>query len=317
MTEKVNSTGAVSQSVSGFRERYQLYIGGSFRDGAADRTFPAVGTSNETMPQIPSATEKDANDAVTAARTAYVAWSQCSGHERGRALYRVAEALHGHRARLADAISRYEDQDYGTVMDDIEDSIDLWIWWTGWADKNMNTTGSCTSLSSSYLNFTTRNPLGVIAVLAPQESSSSCLINTLLPAVLPGNTVILIPPERHPIFSLLLAEALMVSDFPAGAINILTGDPTELDLWLAAHEEVDGIDLTGATQTVNGSPLWHSLERAASSNLGRIMRPELVDDGSERGPSSAEPNQSRSHDKDPRRIAVFTKQKSIRSSCGR
>ena len=109
---------------------------------------------------------------------------------------------------------------------------------------------------------------GVVAVLAPQESSLLGLVSVVAPVIVTGNTCVVVAAERGPLPAISLAEVLATSDPPAGVVNMLTGGAAELAPWLAAHMDVNAIDLCGAPPGAVAD-----LERAAADNLKRVVRP--------------------------------------------
>jgi acyl-CoA reductase-like NAD-dependent aldehyde dehydrogenase len=104
--------------------------------------------------------------------------------------------------------------------------------------------------------------------VAPQGSSLLGLVSVLAPAVVTGNTCVVLASEARPLPAVTLAEVLATSDLPAGVVNVLTGRTAEVAPWLAAHMDVNAIDLAGAPHE-----LVADLERAGADNLKRVLRP--------------------------------------------
>jgi acyl-CoA reductase-like NAD-dependent aldehyde dehydrogenase len=122
-------------------------------------------------------------------------------------------------------------------------------------------------VAGPYLNVSTPEPTGVVAVLAPAAPSLLGLVSVLAPVIATGNTAVLVASQDHPLPAITLAEVLATSDVPGGVVNILTGDQAELAPVLAGHMDVDAIDLTGA-----GPDRAAELERLAAGNLKRAFR---------------------------------------------
>ncbi len=122
-------------------------------------------------------------------------------------------------------------------------------------------------MAGPYFNFSLPEPAGVVAVLAPQDSSLLGFVSVVAPAVVSGNTVVVLAGERFPLPAVSLSEVLATSDVPGGVINVLTGRTAEIAPWLASHMDVNAIDLTGAS----GS-LADELAVAAADNLKRVVR---------------------------------------------
>jgi acyl-CoA reductase-like NAD-dependent aldehyde dehydrogenase len=183
-----------------------------------------------------------------------------TAYNRGQVLYRIAEMIESRTAEFAELSSG---------RDEVERSVDRIVWYAGWADKLAQVLGSSNPVAGPYFNFTVPEPTGVVALLAPEEPPLLGLVSRVLPALTGGNTVVAVASETHPLAAIELAEALATSDVPGGTVNLLTGRRSELAPWLAAHMDVNAIDLTGA----NGdSP---DLERAAAENVKRVVRGEV------------------------------------------
>jgi acyl-CoA reductase-like NAD-dependent aldehyde dehydrogenase len=150
--------------------------------------------------------------------------------------------------------------------DEVERSIDRVVWYAGWADKLAQVLGSANPVAGPYFNFTIPEPTGVVAIVAPPEPALEGLVSRLLPALVGGNTAVVAASREHPLAAVELAEAVATSDMPGGVVNILTGDPAETAPVLAAHMDVNAIDLTGA----NGDAA--ELERLAADNVKRVVR---------------------------------------------
>ena len=145
-------------------------------------------------------------------------------------------------------------------------AIDRVVWYAGWADKLAQVLGSSNPVAGPYFNFTLPEPTGVVAVLAPDEPALDGLVARVVPALVGGNTVVVAASEIHPLAAIELAEAVATSDVPAGAVNVLTGLRAELAPVLAAHMDVNAIDVTGADG--EAAPL----EVLASENVKRVVR---------------------------------------------
>ena len=233
------------------KKTYKLYIGGAFPRSESGRTFEAGGNN------VARASRKDARDAVRAARAALPAWSGMTAYNRGQVLYRLAEMMEARAADLEAACSGRAE---------VEAAIDRTVWYAGWADKLAQVLGSSNPVAGPYFDFTVPEPTGVVATLAPSEPPLLGLVSRTLPALVGGNTVVVVAGEPAAVAAVELAEALATSDFPGGAVNVLTGFADELAPWLAGHMDVNAIDLTG----IEGSPA--ELERSAAENVKRVIR---------------------------------------------
>jgi acyl-CoA reductase-like NAD-dependent aldehyde dehydrogenase len=215
------------------------------------------------------ASRKDARDAVVAARKAYPGWSGATAYNRGQVLYRVAEMMEGRRAQFVDEVADGEGVTRPRAERSVDGAIDRWVWYAGWADKIAQVTGSSNPVAGPYFDFSVPEATGVVAMIAPQASSLLGLVSVLAPAVVSGNTAVVVASQTRPLPAITLAEVLGSSDVPGGVVNVLTGTTAEIAPWLASHMDVNAIDLTG----VAGDPdQGRALEVAAAENLKRCLR---------------------------------------------
>ncbi len=240
------------------RKTYKLYIGGAFPRSESGRTYIADGQN------VARASRKDLRDAVRAARSAQPKWAAMTAYNRGQVIYRIAEMMEARDAEFGELCSGRKE---------VERSIDRLVWYAGWADKLAQLLGSANPVAGPYFNFTVPEPTGVVGILAPEEPSLAGLVSRLAPAVVGGNTVVLVAGEKSPLAAIELAEVLATSDVPGGVVNILTGFRNELSPWLAGHMDVNALDLTGADGEIA------ELERLAAGNVKRVSR-GAVDDQS-------------------------------------
>ncbi len=230
---------------------YKLYVGGKFPRSESGRTYEVEGAN------VARASRKDVRDAVRAARGAFPGWAATTAYNRGQVLYRVAEMLEGRRAQFVELAADEAE---------VDEAIDRWIWYAGWADKLAQVLGSSNPVAGPYFNFTVPEPTGVVGIVAPEEPALDGLVSRLAPAIVGGNTAVVVASERRPLAAVTLAEVLATSDVPGGVVNVLTGRKGELAPVLAAHMDVNALDLGG----VDGDRT--ELERLAAENVKRIVR---------------------------------------------
>jgi acyl-CoA reductase-like NAD-dependent aldehyde dehydrogenase len=233
------------------RKTYKLYIGGQFPRSESGRTYEAEGQN------VSRASRKDVRDAVRAARDGYGKWSALTAYNRGQVLYRVAEMMEARRSEFAELCSG---------ADEVDRSIDRFVWYAGWADKLPQVLGGANPVAGPYFNFTVPEPTGVVGVVVPDDPPLAALVSRIAPVIVGGNAVIAIASESRPLAAIEFAEVLATSDVPAGAVNLLTGFRAELAPWLAGHMDVNAIDVTGADGEVV------ELERLAAENVKRVVR---------------------------------------------
>ncbi|MDZ4045429.1 MAG: aldehyde dehydrogenase family protein, partial [Rhodoglobus sp.] len=226
---------------------YKLYIGGKFPRSESGRTYEVVSAKGAFLANASLASRKDARDAVVAARAALAGWSGATAYNRGQVLYRIAELLEGRREQFVDELVATEGASRAVATRQVDTAIDAWVWYAGWADKYVQAAGNGNPVSGPYFNLSTPEPTGVVAIIAPQSAGSLLgLVSVIAPAILSGNTVVVVASQSAPLSAVSLGEVLATSDVPGGVVNILTGSPAEMGPWLAGHADVNAIDLAGA-----------------------------------------------------------------------
>jgi len=251
------------------RKTYKLYIGGAFPRSESGRTYVASDPKGRFLANAALASRKDARDAVAAARKAFGGWAGRTAYNRGQVVYRIAEMLEGRRAQFVEEVSRSEGVTTRKAEAAVGASIDRLVWYAGWADKVAQVAGNANPVAGPYFDFSVPEPTGVVAVVAPQDSSLLGLVSVVAPAIVTGNTTVVLAAERRPLPAITLTEVLATSDLPGGVVNVLTGTVGEVAPWLASHMDVNAIDLAG----VEDADIARNLEIAAADNLKRVLRP--------------------------------------------
>ena len=246
---------------------YKLFIGGAFPRSESGRSYELKDKKGNFLANPALASRKDLRDAVVAAKGAFPGWSHATAFNRGQILYRMAEMLEGRTEQFVAEIKALEGVTDSVARRQVQDAIDLWVWYAGWSDKISTSSGGTNPIAGPYYNFTIPEPLGVVGVIAEEKESLLGLTRGLAPVIASGNTAVLIASETSPLSSITLAEVIATSDVPAGVVNVLTGKKSELIPWLASHMEVDGIDISGADKKLDGE-----IKRAGTDNLKRIHR---------------------------------------------
>lgn len=270
---------------------YKLYIGGAFPRSESGRTYEVATPKGEFLANAALASRKDARDAVVAARGAVKGWSGATAYNRGQVLYRVAEILEGRRAQFVDEIVQQTGASAAVAEAEVDEAIDRWVWYAGWCDKFGQVAGNGNPVAGPYFNISVPEPTGVVGVIAPQDSPLVGLVSAIAPALVTGNSVVVVASHRYPLSAISLAEVLATSDVPGGVVNVLTGSPAEIAPWLASHPDVHALDLVGA-----GDLDWIDLQVAAADTLTRVLPPE-------NGPDAAAPSLAR--------ITAFTETKTV------
>jgi hypothetical protein len=250
----------------GVRKTYKLFVGGAFPRSESGRSYRVTGSDGGLLAHAALASRKDARDAVTAARAAAGKWSGATAYNRGQVLYRVAELLEGRAGQFAAEIVKCEGVSALAAGDCVAAAIDRWVWYAGWPDKVAQVAGGANQVAGPYFNFSVPEPTGVVAVVAPAQSSLLGLVSVLAPVIATGNVAVVVASQARPLAAITLAEVLATSDVPAGVVNVLTGRTAELAPVLAAHMDVNAIDLTGVDPAARAE-----LERLAADNVKRVF----------------------------------------------
>lgn len=246
----------------------KLFIGGAFPRSESGRSYEVFDKNKNFVANVAQASRKDARDAVVAARSAFTKWSEATAYNRGQVLYRVSEIMQGRFEQFVEELSLWN-KNQKQVQKEVEESINKMVWFAGWTDKLAMVTGSSNPVAGPFFDFSIPEPTGVVASIASQKSSLLGLVEAIGSVILSGNTIVVISSKNEPMPAVSLSEVLATSDIPAGVVNILTGDYTEIAPWLASHQDVNAIDLSG----VDDKKLAIELEKEAAINLKRVLRP--------------------------------------------
>jgi len=251
------------------RKTYKLFIGGAFPRSESGHSYEVLDSKGKFVANAALASRKDARDAVQAARKAFPGWAGRTAYNRGQVVYRIAEILEDRRPQFVDAVARSEGLTPARAGKVVDEAVDRLVWYAGWADKVTQVAGNANPVAGPFFNISSPEPTGVVAVLAPQESSLLGLVSVIAPVIVTGNTVVVAASEQRPLPAVTLAEALATSDVPGGVVNILTGTLDRTAATLASHMDVNAIDLTGlAGDAVHAA----ELEVAAADNIKRVRR---------------------------------------------
>jgi acyl-CoA reductase-like NAD-dependent aldehyde dehydrogenase len=246
---------------------YKLFIGGAFPRSESGRVYEIKGANKKFIANPSLASRKDLRDAVVAAKSAQPGWANATAFNRGQILYRIAEIMEGRSEQFVDEICALEGVTTKAAKLQVEAAIDTWVWYSGWCDKLSSVTGSLNEVSGPFYNFTTPEPLGVVAIFAENKPSLLGVVRTLAPVLAGGNSAVLIASENFPLPAITLSEALVTSDVPGGVVNILTGKSAELAPWVGSHMEIDGVDVAGLSKKQE-----EELKLVGADNLKRIFR---------------------------------------------
>ena len=244
---------------------YKIYIGGQFPRTESGRYYVATNAKGEQLANVCLSSRKDFRDAVVVARSAFKGWSKRAAFNRGQILYRIAEMLEGRKAQFIGELIN-QDVSKAAAQKEVITSIDRLIWYSGWCDKYQQIFGTVNPVASSHFNFSVPEPTGVVAAIAPQDTSLLGLVSVIAPAIAGGNSCIVLASETKPLCSITFAEVLNSSDVPGGVVNILTGKTSELAKEFASHMDVNAVVYCGDDELIQ-----KELQTRGASNVKRIV----------------------------------------------
>lgn len=219
---------------------YKLYIGGQFPRTESGRYYELKNKQNKLIANMCLSSRKDLRNAVTAARSAFGGWSGKSAFNRSQIIYRIAEMLEGRKAQLKDELMQ-QGSTAKQAETEVLQSIDRLIYYAGWCDKYSQIFSSVNPVASSHFNFSVPEPMGVVNIIAPEDSSLLGLVSVIAPAISGGNTCVALASETKPLCAITFSEILATSDLPGGVVNILTGTSNELHSHFSSHMDVNAI----------------------------------------------------------------------------
>jgi len=224
------------------------------------------------------ASKKDVRNAVQVARKAQSSWAAKTAFNKGQILYRIAEVLEGRKAQFIEEICSLG-ASIEEATQEVQIAIDRCVYYAGWADKYQALSSSVNPVASSHFNFSVPEPMGVVGLVACQQTALSGLISQLLPIIVGGNTAVLIANSTKPLCAITLGEVLATSDVPGGVVNILTGNVAEMLPTLAGHMDVNALCLAKIP-----TELMVSAQESAIDNLKRcIIQTQTFSEASAQG----------------------------------
>ena len=244
---------------------YKIYIGGQFPRTESGRYYTPVNKAGKALGNICLSSRKDVRNAVSAARKAVGGWSERAAFNRGQILYRIAEMLEGRRSQFIEELI-LQGSTKKAAEEEVNLSIDRIVYYAGWCDKYQVIVSSVNPVASSHFNFSVAEPMGVVGIVAPENSSLIGLVSLVLPAICGGNTVVVLAAEHLPLCAVTFAEVVNSSDVPGGVINILTGSNKEMNPTLSTHMDVNAIVYGG-----NDALALKELQENAVLNVKRVL----------------------------------------------
>jgi acyl-CoA reductase-like NAD-dependent aldehyde dehydrogenase len=250
---------------------YKMYVGGAFVRSESGRYFQSRaqdsrpdGGADPDVVNLPRGSRKDARDAVLAAKTVGEGWAARPAFNRGQILYRLAEVTEARRDELCRSLER-GGVPADEALREVESAIDRTVYYAGFCDKYQALVASLNPVGGPYFAFSVPEPVGIVAILAPQRPALLGLVSTVLPAVAGGNRCVVVAGSEDARTAVIWCECLATSDLPGGVVNVLTGRADELGPHFASHREVAALDAWS-----DDPALAAAVEREGSGNLKRV-----------------------------------------------
>jgi betaine-aldehyde dehydrogenase len=244
--------------------RHQLFIGGRFVDAQSGETLATQNPhDNSTIADVALAGAADVDRAVEAATQALPAWRRMAAADRGRILLKLADLIEANTEELA----RLESLDTGhplrdSRMLDVPRTAACYRYFGGMADKFQ---GETIPVEAGFLNYTLREPVGVVGQVVPWNFPLMFTSWKMAPALAAGNTIVMKPAEVTPLSSLKIAELMAEAGMPDGVVNMVPGLGTVAGQAIADHPGIHKIGFTGSTAT------GRKIVQASASNLKKVQ----------------------------------------------
>jgi len=229
-------------------EQYKMIINGeAVAAVSADWETVINPATEDGIAEVPQADYTDVDNAVTAAKSAFTNWSQLSPAERSTLIYKLADALEAKTDRLTEIESLSAGKPIKLVANgDVPFAIDNIRYFAGQARV---IEGIATKeFVSGYTSTIRREPVGVVASIAPWNYPIMMAAWKIAPAIAAGNTVVIKPAPQTPLTTLMLAQTALEVGFPPGVINVVTGGASVGEP-LVSHPDVRMVSFTGSTRT--------------------------------------------------------------------
>ena len=244
--------------------RHQLFINGQFVDAQSGETLATLNPhDNSTIAEVAMAGAPDVELAVQAAEAALPKWSRLAAMDRGRILLKLADLIESNAEELA----RLESLDTGhpirdSRMLDVPRTAVTYRYFGGLADKFQ---GEQIPVEAGFLNYTLREPVGVVGQVVPWNFPLMFTSWKMAPALAAGNCIVMKPAEITPLSSLKIAELMAEAGMPDGVVNILPGLGAVAGQAIAEHDRISKIAFTGSTAT------GRRIVQASAGNLKKVQ----------------------------------------------
>jgi len=256
------NTTLVKQALKPFR----LFIDGKWEAAVSRRTIPVLNpATGEQLTTVPDAGPEDVDRAVKAARRAFEKgfWRKMNVSQRERIIWRIGELIEKNKEELGLLESLNNGKTYlEALRGDIPPTADIFYYYAGWTRKIY---GETIPVDGKYLNYTLREPVGVVGMITPWNYPMLLAAWKVAPALATGCSMVIKPSELTPITTFKLAEYCLEAGVPEGVVNVVTGFGHTAGDALARHMDVDKIAFTGSIRTARAL-----LKASGESNLKRL-----------------------------------------------
>jgi betaine-aldehyde dehydrogenase len=244
--------------------RHQLFIDGRFVDAASGETLATLNPHDNTpIAEVAMAGRADIDAAVAAATRAFPKWARLAAADRGRILLKLADLIEANAEELA----RLESLDTGHPLKDsraldVPRTAACYRYFGGMADKFQ---GETIPVEAGFLNYTMREPVGVVGQVVPWNFPLMFTSWKMAPALATGNTIVMKPAEITPLTSLKIAELMAEAGMPEGVVNIVPGLGAVAGQYIAEHPGIAKVAFTGSTAT------GRRIVQASAGNLKKVQ----------------------------------------------
>ena len=251
------------------KKTYKNYVGGKYVRSESGKTF-TLNLKNDSF-EVPLTSKKDIRDAVTSSKAGFEKWSEISPYTKTQILYRLSEMIEGNKDSYVDLLVLCGSTK-NQAKKDVETAIENIVWYAGLADKWEQVSGNLNPVNGEYFNISHQNPIGVVFSLNSNNNSLTSLLNSIIQPLTVGCSVISFS-EESSIIALKFAEDINNSDFPAGSLNILSGQFENVFEDVSKHVEINLISICKKIP----NEMLTKIQENASSSVKRIVNMPSID----------------------------------------
>ena len=251
------------------KKTYKNYLGGKYVRSESGKTF-TLNLKNDSF-EVPLTSKKDIRDAVTSSKAGFEKWSEISPYTKTQILYRLSEMIEGNKDSYVDLLVLCGSTK-NQAKKDVETALENIVWYAGLADKWEQVSGNLNPVNGEYFNISHQNPIGVVFSLNSNNNSLSSLLNSIIQPLTVGCSVISFS-EESSIIALKFAEDINNSDFPAGSLNILSGQFENVFEDVSKHVEINLISICKEIP----NEMLKKIQENASSSVKRIVNMPSID----------------------------------------